>query len=76
MSLAKLYLACLPGWLNMRMTSPPSREDKQCFFFLTETFAFLATNFVARYKVSEVAKLGDIEGTWHTRQYQVPVAYV
>ncbi len=32
-------------------------------------FVSLNTKVVARYKVAEVAKLGDIEGTCHLRRY-------
>ncbi len=67
-SRATLYSACLPGWLSMRVKSeseqhvPESfayRGDQKCFCCLPET---LASNFVARYKVSEMAKLGDTGG--------------
>ncbi len=72
LSRATLYSACLPGLLNMRVTSEQHvprviirMSQRQEMFLLSprNTYVSLATNFVARYKVSEVAKLGDTEGT-------------
>ncbi len=73
MSRATLYLACLPGGAkhasDRPATCPPSHGDKKCFLLSPRTISVsLAATFVARYKVSEVAKLGDIEGTCHERQ--------
>ncbi len=55
-----LYSACLPVWLNMRVTSekhvPQVAKTRNA---LRNILVSLATSFVARYKVSHVAKLGD-----------------
>ncbi len=75
MSRATLYSACLPGWLNMRVTSEKHLPQVICMSQRQKMFLLsprsicvsLATNFVARYKVPEVAKLGDTEGTSMSR---------
>ncbi len=71
LSRATLNSACLPGWLNMRVTSGQHVPRVICMSRRQEMFLLSPRNFcmslpaifVARYKVSEVAKLGDTEGT-------------
>ncbi len=63
-----LYSACLSGWLNIRVTSEqhvPQVPETRNVSIVSQNVCVSRSNFVARYKVSEVAKLGDIEGTCH-----------
>ncbi len=69
--MAKLEELSRASWLNMRVTSEQhvpqlifmSRRQEMFLLYPRNICVSLATNFVARYKVSEVAKLGDTEGT-------------
>ncbi len=45
---------------------PPTHEDKKRYIC-----GSLATDFIARYNVFGMAKLGDIAGTCHARQRNV-----
>ncbi len=73
---ARVIVFTVSPWMakdasDKRATCPPSREGKKRFCCLPETFWCLSLqNFVVRYKVSNAAKLGDIEGTCHWRQCQ------
>ncbi len=75
LSRATLNSACLPGWLNMRVTSEQhvprvicmSRKQEMLLLSPRNICMYLATNFVARYKVSVVANLEDTEGTSMSR---------
>ncbi len=64
---ATLHSACLPGWLNMQVTSeqhiPKSKRQKVFLLSTRNIWDSLAINFAVRYKVFQLAKLGDIEGT-------------
>ncbi len=61
-----LYSTCLPGWPNMRVTGNkhvPELGRPDMFLLSPRNICVsLAKNFVAPYTVSEVAKLGGIEG--------------
>ncbi len=48
--------------------SPGSRNQEMFLLSPRNISVFVATNFVTHYKVSEVAKLRDIEGTCHARR--------
>ncbi len=72
---ATVYSVCLPGWLNMRVTSEQhvpriicmSRRQELLLLSPRNICVSLAINFVVRYKVSEVAKRRDTEGTSMSR---------
>ncbi len=51
--------------------SPESRGQEMFLLSPRNIFVSLATDFVMRYKVSDVAKLGDMKGTCHAPQYRV-----
>ncbi len=69
LSRATLFSVCLPRWLNMRVTSEQHVPRFICMSWRQEMFLLsprnisvsLAMNIFTRY--SEVAKLGDTEGT-------------